>query len=519
MPPSSIAGCRWIEKWKTYHASVSFNKRSKYIGSFKLESEAAAAIAKFKIDGISPVKPPTSLITGISKNKKKWAARARFKGGPWTLVGSWYKSEKEADAAARRFETNGIKPPLKIIHSSLFKGVGKNGNKWRAHARFEGGPQTCVGSWYNSEEEAGEAARKFEHDGIKPPVKGTGNKRLDIMNICPGHKGCKTPCNRKTQRHLWSFHDEQDELVGICCSLMCLDGRYQSPAFLKTYALYRETRYRIQRENHQSHVDTLIALYQDGDVTDRDIPFTLEEQNTNAALYYTSLIRPLVARLQCMGIARQCALGIQYANYYRAKTEGMNLLARSGVKRDLARCGVIAKATKTIPPEAKCKRMISMVIVSCAPGRSLIEWEAEMQRLVLQDASNGTIQDVCLMFLQCRLGGGGGAKYADVPGYRAQLVLSLWVPTRWKQTVEKGFSALVAEMEKTRSFPDVLRGQFMPATDDPMGMKLPYAPFEVNMRKKNDAQVRTFLKAFKEMGSKSIKRVDICQRIVDERSD
>jgi len=74
-------------------------------------------------------------------------------------------------------------------------------------------------------------------------------------------------------------------------------------------------------------------------------------------------------------------------------------------------------------------------------------------------------------------------------------------------------------MEKKRSFPDVLRGQFMPATDDPMGMKLPYAPFEVNMRKKNDAQVRTFLKAFEGMGSKSIKRVDICQRILDERSN
>ena len=84
--------------------------------------------------------------------------------------------------------------------------------------------------------------------------------------------------------------------------------------------------------------------------------------------------------------------------------------------------------------------------------------------------------------------------------------------------VESGFSALVAEMEKKRSFPDVLRGQLMPATDDPLGMKLPYAPFEAMLRKKNDTQLRTFLRAFKGMGCRSTKRVEICQGILDERS-
>ena len=32
--------------------------------------------------------------------------------------------------------------------------------------------------------------------------------------------------------------------------------------------------------------------------------------------------------------------------------------------------------------------------------------------------------------------GGGAYKYCDSPGYRAQLVLSLWVPKRWKRMVE-----------------------------------------------------------------------------------
>jgi hypothetical protein len=366
--------------------------------------------------------------------------------------------------------------------------------------------------------EAEAVYQKFLDDGIIPLKPFDKRGSLD-RDICPGLIGSTNRCDGKPIRCFYSYHNEQDEsLLGICCSLVCLNGRYQSHAFRDIVAKHKETIRQTARAKQQSYRDMVLEIYQDDD-GDKDIPFTLEEQNSNAALYYSSLIQPLLGGLQRKGISNTCAFGIQYSLDYRGKAEGMSLLGRKEVKRDMAKCGLIAKATSGFgrTSESKGKSLVSMVIVSCNPGRSLIEWESEMQRLCLKDASHGNLNDVCLMFSTCD-NGGGAYKYCDVPGYRAQLVLSLWVPKRWKGMVESGFSALVAEMEKKRSFPDVLRGQLMPATDDPLGMKLPYAPFEAMLRKKNDTQLRTFLRAFKGMGSKSTKRVEICKGILDERS-
>ena len=366
MPPSSIAGVCWIEKSNTYHANARFNKRSKYIGSFKLESEAAAAIAKFKIDGISPVKPPVSLIKGVSKARDKWRAMAPYQGGPVTDVGSSYETEEEAGAAITKFKNDGIKPttaapsipgvqwvkksnkyqasaqfdgkqtylgmhelvseavaaiakfkndgigpPLKLP-ASLIKGVSKRRDKWLAKASYQGGPKTVIGSSYETEEDAGAAITKFTNDGIKPSCKPTSSliegvwksatrnkwgamaryqggprtllghcytteedaaaavlkfeedgikpaKRkygitpLDI-NICPGATGCQTPCDNRSRRCLWSFHNERGELIGVCCSKLCLDQRYQSPVFLETVAQFKENKRSKRRADHQSHL-------------------------------------------------------------------------------------------------------------------------------------------------------------------------------------------------------------------------------------------------------------------------
>jgi hypothetical protein len=162
-------------------------------------------------------------------------------------------------------------------------------------------------------------------------------------------------------------------------------------------------------------------VYQETDDADRDVPFTLEEQKANAALYYTGLIVKLTEGLHNKGIAHQCAIGIQYTDVVRAKKEGSDLLKRSCVKRNLARCGVIAKATRGQCgiPEATRIVLVSMVIVSCNPGRSLIIWESEMQRWCLHYSRDGALKGVCLMFAKCDHGGGGAAKNADTPGYTA----------------------------------------------------------------------------------------------------
>ena len=517
MSPSDIVGVKWFEKNDKYRAIGRFDGKQTYLGMYELVSEAAAAITKFKNDGIKPsLKPPTSLIKGVFKSGKKWRALANYQGGPSKYMGS-YETEEEACAALTKFKNDGITPSGIFKPSSIIKGVIKSGKMWRAKARYEGGPRTPLGE-YATEGEAGAAVCKYKQTGIKPAVKRGGITPLAI-NICPGAKGCQTPCDNKGVSCLWSYHNERDELIGVCCSKLCLDQRYQSPAFLETVSQFRETRNSKWRARRQSYHDMMQKLYEEGDGIDRDVPFTLEEQHSNANLYYSCLIYPLLAGLQHKGISRQCAFGVQFANDYRAKSEGLHLLVRPYVKRNLLRCGVITKAPRIAsrPSEAKRKVMVSMVIASCDPGRSLINWESEMQRRCTKDASHGALNGVCLMFELCNHGGGGAAKYADVPGYRAQLVLSLWVPTRWQGMVKGWFAALVAKMEKKRSFPDVLRGQLTPATDDPLGMTLPYAPFEAMLRTKNGAQVRTLLSAFKEIGSKSIKRVDICQRILDER--
>jgi hypothetical protein len=123
---------------------------------------------------------------------------------------------------------------------------------------------------------------------------------------------------------------------------------------------------------------------------------------------------------------------------------------------------------------------------------------------------------VCLMFQLCDKGGGGAGKYADVPGYNAQLVLSVLVPKRWQARVEEGFVQLVGHMQKDIAFPDVLRGQLKLATDDPLGMNLPYAAYEAMLHTKSKTQLRSILKAFKGLGSKSIERISLCQRVLDE---
>ena len=89
------------------------------------------------------------------------------------------------------------------------------------------------------------------------------------------------------------------------------------------------------------------------------------------------------------------------------------------------------------------------------------------------------------------------------------------MPKRWQALVEEGFRELVAAMEEKPSFPDVLRGQLMPATDDPLGMKLPYDKLEKRHRTLRDARLRELLACFKGKGSKSLARITILQRILD----
>ena len=249
MPPRSslLSAVWWKGKTDNYSARVTVDGILTVLGTFPSKSAAAAAIEKFKIDGINPRKTPTSLMNGVSKKTKnnKWQAKARFEGGPLTCIGAWYVTEQEAGEAVSKYKKDGIIPRLRPPRSSQIKGVTKRKNKWAASAVYQGGPPTSVGTWYVTEEAAGAAARKYEQDGIKPDHKKGGVPQLSI-NICPGPKGCKTPCESTTVHHLWSFHDQKDALVGICCSKPCLDGRYQSPAFRETVKKYNRKRYSRQ---------------------------------------------------------------------------------------------------------------------------------------------------------------------------------------------------------------------------------------------------------------------------------
>jgi hypothetical protein len=87
-------------------------------------------------------------------------------------------------------------------------------NTWLACARFDGGPSTFLGGWFETKA-AGEAAvKRYEYAGILPmqfdrvrrpstPRRPVGD-RVDIQ-ICPERQG-STYC----------FYDADGKLIGIC---------------------------------------------------------------------------------------------------------------------------------------------------------------------------------------------------------------------------------------------------------------------------------------------------------------
>ena len=113
----------------------------------------------------------------VDEKSDKYAVRPIVKGVRHNL--GVFPTELDASDAYDKFVIDGMNPRKPM--TSQFKGVYKVvGNKWRACARYQGGPVTVLGAWYETQEDAGAAVLKFEQDGIKVP-----NRK----HVCPGPKG------------------------------------------------------------------------------------------------------------------------------------------------------------------------------------------------------------------------------------------------------------------------------------------------------------------------------------------
>ena len=107
---------------------------------------------------------------GISFNKETGKWRAQYKR---IILGTWFSTIDEAYQARQKCIKTGertINPNL----SSQIKGVYKKDGKWAAYATYQGGPRTYIAS-YETEEDAGAAARKFETDGVRHALKKASN--------------------------------------------------------------------------------------------------------------------------------------------------------------------------------------------------------------------------------------------------------------------------------------------------------------------------------------------------------
>ena len=215
--------------------------------------------------------------------------------------------------------------------------------------------------------------------------------------------------------------------------------------------------------------------------------------------------------LKSEGIVHLTAVGVQYTMSHRAVTEGLDLLSRKGNKKLLKKHGVIVEGNtegKKQPLEMNQMCMVTTVFASCNPGFSVLAFEKELQRLCNKNAQDGALWGCCLMF-GTKYKPGGALKNAYTNGIIGQATFSLWVPEQYGERVYMSCNELAFGMENHDSFPDVLKGQFKEASDDPLGLELPMKLFNEMLRDEPDDELVWIIGHLKEH-TDSVLRIGAC---------
>jgi hypothetical protein len=86
---------------------------------------------------------------------------------------------------------------------------------------------------------------------------------------------------------------------------------------------------------------------------------------------------------------------------------------------------------------------------------------------------------------------------------------SLWVPEQYGERVALWCNELAAKMEKHDSFPDILKGQFKEASDDPLGLELPMKLFNQMLRDEPDDEL-VWIIGHLQVHTDSVVRIGAC---------
>jgi len=456
-------------------------------------------------------------IKGLSWNRQsnKWRLSCYDKNIKKQVQIGNYILQEDAVIAYREFRDYGIKPPLRIS-SSIYPGINYNPNNmvpWQAaYNDTKANKKVYIGS-FSTELEAVEARGLYMSSGVIPLRK--YNMKVACSTVCPGKQNATVSCPKKTHTAKTSFHDiATGELLGVCCSKGCLDGRYQTPQFIEESKAKRT----LSTLNEKAQTDVNKVAYRAKlNRGPRDTPFTKEDAKSYADVFFYGLIIPLLVAMDMAGFITKSAIGVQYTTDHRAKSEGSYLLGRVCVKEKLAKHGLITHASKDAkkPPEREHMVMITKVMASCNPGYSLIAWEKRLQCLCNKKSENGSLLGCCMMFGKT-YNVGGATRYAYTNGVVGQVTVDFWVPKEWAVRVDEWCMALVAEMERQTSFPTILRGQFKNATNDPLKLRIPMKNFTEMIAAESDDELDWTL-SFLRTQTKSVERVKACKEEKERR--
>jgi hypothetical protein len=101
--------------------------------------------------------------------------------------------------------------------------------KWSAIVRESG--IDIFRRTFDTREGAIAAIDMYSFDKTIPTCKTGGPKSTNLF--CPGLQNGTIHCGKIGIRTVFCYHDEEGNVVGACCSNKCLNGRHQSPEFIR----------------------------------------------------------------------------------------------------------------------------------------------------------------------------------------------------------------------------------------------------------------------------------------------
>ena len=159
-PTSSHRGVSWNKGSRKWRATIWIGDRKRSLGYFNDEAEAASAYAAAcREAGREPTPAPTSSRhrgVGWCKREQKWQARIGV-GGKSRSLGYFSDEDEAASAYAAACRELGRDPtPPAPEKTSRYRGVcwDTKGNKWRARIKL-GGKEWNLGGYEDEEAAAG----------------------------------------------------------------------------------------------------------------------------------------------------------------------------------------------------------------------------------------------------------------------------------------------------------------------------------------------------------------------------